>query len=156
MHCTASFLVFVSPLFHVCPLGAAYHIIEAHLIIVCQCDEEITDPMVTVCPKCNANVPLAEEGPKQEAAPAAQPTIVINNSNNNVNTNTNNVGVGPKPKNKWVAFLLCLFLGFIGAHKFYEGKYLMGVLYIFTFGLFIIGWAVDAIAILMKPNPYYV
>jgi len=121
-----------------------------------QCGEEITDPLVTVCPKCNANVPPVEE-PKQEAAPAAQPTIVINNSNNNVNTNTNNVNVvGPKPKNKWVAFLLCVFLGFLGAHKFYEGKYLMGVLYIFTFGFFIIGWAVDAIALLLKPNPYYV
>lgn len=33
-------------------------------------------------------------------------------------------------KNKWVAFLLCLFLGVIGVHKFYEGKIGMGILYI--------------------------
>lgn len=121
-----------------------------------QCGEEIIDPKVTVCSKCGATVPLVEEPKKVEVAPAAQPTIVINNSNNNVNTNTNNVGTGPKPKNKWVAFLLCLFLGFVGAHKFYEGKYIMGVLYIFTFGLFFFGWFIDVIALLLKPNPYYV
>ena len=39
-------------------------------------------------------------------------------------------------KSKWAAFFLCLFLGLIGAHKFYEGKIGMGVLYIFTGGLF--------------------
>ncbi len=88
-------------------------------------------------------------------AAAAQPQqIVINNSNNNVNTNIAG-GIG-RPKNKWMAFLLCLFLGFIGAHKFYEGKAGMGLLYLFTFGLFGIGWFIDTIALLFKPNPYYV
>lgn len=43
-----------------------------------------------------------------------------------------------------------------GAHKFYEGKILMGVIYIFTGGLLLIGCIIDLIAILMKPNPYYV
>lgn len=66
-------------------------------------------------------------------------------------------GVGfPKPKNKWTAFLLCLFLGYFGAHKFYEGKVIMGILYLFTVGLFGIGWIVDIILLLLKPNPYYV
>ena len=60
-----------------------------------------------------------------------------------------------RPKNKWVAFLLCLFLGFLGAHKFYEGKIAMGILYFFTLGLFGIGVLVDLIVILTKPNPYY-
>ena len=32
--------------------------------------------------------------------------------------------------NKLVYILLALFLGGIGAHKFYEGKYGMGVLYL--------------------------
>ena len=52
--------------------------------------------------------------------------------------------------------MLCLFLGGVGAHKFYEGKVGMGILYILTIGLFGIGVVVDLIAILFKPNPYYV
>jgi len=44
--------------------------------------------------------------------------------------------------------ILCWFLGVIGGHKFYEGKIGMGVLYIFTFGLFGIGCLVDFIIIL--------
>ena len=69
----------------------------------------------------------------------------------------NNTYVTPgKPINKWVAFLLCFFLGEFGAHKFYEGKVGMGILYLFTAGLFGIGWLIDWIMILTKPNPYYV
>lgn len=89
-----------------------------------------------------------------------QPSIVINNDNNNVNTNSNVNQMGmmgfAKPKNKWVALLLCFFLGFLGAHKFYEGKAGLGVLYILTVGLFGIGIFVDFITILFKPNPYYI
>ena len=86
-----------------------------------------------------------------------QPNIVINNAN--TNTNTNNVTAamfGVHPKNKWVAFLLCLFLGYLGAHKFYERRIGLGILYLFTCGLFGIGWFIDCIALLFKPNPYYV
>lgn len=60
------------------------------------------------------------------------------------------------PRSKWTAFFLCLFLGEFGAHKFYEGKVGMGILYLFTFGLCGIGWLIDLIALLFKPNPYYV
>lgn len=61
-----------------------------------------------------------------------------------------------EPKDKWIAFLLCFFLGYLGIHKFYEGKVGMGILYIFTGGLCGIGCLVDLILIVMKPNPYYV
>lgn len=93
------------------------------------------------------------EAIKQEAS--ATPNIVINNANSNVNQNVSGVTAG-NMKDKWVAVLLCLFLGGIGAHKFYEGKIGMGILYLFTVGLFGIGWLVDFIVLLMKPNPYYV
>lgn len=88
-----------------------------------------------------------------------QPNIVINNSSQSTAAASATAvaagGMG-KPKNKWVAFVLCLLLGFFGAHKFYEGKVGMGILYIFTFGLCFIGVIIDLIVILTKPNPYYV
>ena len=59
-------------------------------------------------------------------------------------------------KSKWVSFFLCLFLGVFGAHKFYEGKIMLGVVYLITCGLFGIGWFIDLIILLFKPNPYYV
>lgn len=34
-------------------------------------------------------------------------------------------------------------LGFVGAHRFYYGKRLTGILWFFTGGLFLIGWIVD-------------
>lgn len=105
-----------------------------------------------VCTLCGRQV--------EEMSGTAAPSIVINNSNENVNTNTNvnavNAFMKAKARNKWVAVLLCFFLGVLGAHKFYEGKVGMGVLYIFTAGLFFIGVLIDFITLLFKPNPYYV
>lgn len=50
-------------------------------------------------------------------------------------------------KSKTTALLLCIFLGMIGAHHFYVGRIGMGLLYLFTAGLFGIGWIVDIIKI---------
>ena len=53
-------------------------------------------------------------------------------------------------KSKWISFFLCLFLGVFGAHKFYEGRVLLGILYIFTGYISITGvisGAVDASAL---------
>jgi uncharacterized membrane protein YvbJ len=55
---------------------------------------------------------------------------------------------------KWTAFFLCLFLGWIGVHRYYEGKIMSGIVYTFTFGLFGLGWVYDMVRILLKPNPY--
>lgn len=110
------------------------------------CGQQI-DKDCVVCPVCGKQV---------EDLKSSQQPVVINNTN----ANTNSVDVKMEnrgtEKNKWVAFVLCLFLGLVGAHKFYEGKILVGVVYIFTAGLFFVGWIIDLIAILMKPNPYYV
>ena len=108
------------------------------------------------CQTCGAVIPAAAVicthcGCQTGQMRSETPNIVIQNTN----TNTNIVG-GGRPKDKWVAFLLCLFLGYFGAHKFYEGKAGMGIIYLFTFGLFGIGWVIDCISLLLKPNPYYV
>lgn len=57
-------------------------------------------------------------------------------------------------KNKYVTLVLCLFFGYTGAHKFYEGKYLMGFIYLFTLGLCFIGIIVDFIQLIPKPVQY--
>lgn len=109
------------------------------------CGEKI-DADCVVCPKCGKQV---EE---LKTTSAEQPNIVINNTNTNTNVNNG----GGKPKNKWVSVLLCFFLGVFGAHKFYEGKIGMGILYLFTCGLCGIGALIDFVMLLFKPNPYYV
>ncbi len=43
---------------------------------------------------------------------------------------------------KSVGYILWLF-GFIGAHRFYYGKTISGIIYFFTLGLLGIGWIID-------------
>lgn len=108
------------------------------------CGEKI-DADCVVCPKCGKQIELL----KQEA-----PHVVINNSNVNTNTNHNtNVnmvgGMGNYPyKSRMVALLLAIFLGVLGAHRFYVGKIGTGVLWLLTGGGLVIGWIFDVIAIL--------
>ena len=121
-----------------------------------ECGQKIAKKAV-ICPHCGCQV----EEPVQAAA--AAPQIVINNSNQNQNLNQNlnqnmamGMPFGARMRNKWVALLLCIFLGVLGGHKFYEGKGGMGILYLFTGGLFGIGVFFDFFSLLFKPNPYYV
>ena len=118
----------------------------------CQhCGERIAEAAV-ICPKCGCQV-----GNFSAPAQSVQPNIIINNANTNTNTNTNTVnGAYGRPKSKWVAFFLCFFFGIFGIHKFYEGRVGMGILYILTLGIFGIGVLIDLLALLFKPNPYYV
>lgn len=114
----------------------------------CQHCGGLIDEQCVVCPKCGVQVAQLK---------AEQPTIVINNSNTNTNINRNTIGgYYGRPKNKMVALILCIFLGVLGVHKFYEGKIGMGILYMVTCGLFCIGWVIDIFAILAKPSIYYV
>ena len=61
----------------------------------------------------------------------------------------------PHRKNKWTAFFLCLFLGWAGAHKFYETRILLGIVYLCTLGLCGVGILIDLVILFFKPNPYY-
>ena len=49
-----------------------------------------------------------------------------------------------------IELLLCFFLGVLGVHKFYRKKIGMGLLYLFTYGLFGIGWLIDTIVLFVK------
>ena len=44
--------------------------------------------------------------------------------------------------NLMIGYVLWIF-GFLGCHRFYYGKPISGTIYLFTLGLFFIGWIVD-------------
>ena len=73
------------------------------------------------------------------------PTLKMNFENDSYETlkdyqpQRNNSRIVPPtapPKEKWAAFMLCLFFGWLGAHRFSEGKIRTGILYLLTGGLF--------------------
>ena len=112
---------------------------------------ELIDNDCVVCPKCGKQV--------EDLSVKNDTPIIINNSASSSSSASASATVVNTPeygraKNKWISLLLCIFTVF--GHKFYEGKVGMGILYILTFGLFGIGWVIDIIALIGKPNPYYV
>lgn len=47
------------------------------------------------------------------------------------------------PANYTVAWVLLTFLGIFGVHRFYLGKWLSGLVWLLTGGLFLLGWLYD-------------
>lgn len=48
-----------------------------------------------------------------------------------------------------IAVILAVFLGYFGAHRFYEGRIVLGILLLLTGGGFIVGWVIDAVIVLL-------
>ncbi|MCD8308478.1 MAG: TM2 domain-containing protein [Clostridia bacterium] len=117
------------------------------------CGEKISMDAI-ICPKCGRQVEQIKSDNSQQ--------LVINNVSNSSSSSSASAaaaaaavnGGGVRYINKWVSFVICLLLGYIGGHKFYEGKIGMGILYLCTVGLCGIGWIVDLVTIFLKPNPY--
>lgn len=86
--------------------------------------------------------------------------VIENNMNKSVVSNSGSQNQLDKSvevwKNKWISLMLCVCLGMFGAHRFYEKKITSAIIYLFTFGLFGIGWLYDIIILLTKTNPYRV
>lgn len=55
-----------------------------------------------------------------------------------------------KKKQTLVALVLCIFLGWLGVHRFYQKKWKSAVLYFFTAGIFGFGWLVDTVMLLVQ------
>ena len=98
-------------------------------------------------------------GRQVESLQNTQSPVIINNSASSSASssstamptiNTSNT----RKCNKWVSLALCGFLGYFGAHKFYEGKMGTGLLYMCTAGGFLIGMIIDFFNILGKPEVY--
>ncbi|MBA6414115.1 TM2 domain-containing protein [Parahaliea sp. F7430] len=52
----------------------------------------------------------------------------------------------PPSHSVFMGYLLWIF-GFIGAHRFYYGRQITGIIWFFTLGLFFIGWIIDLLLI---------
>jgi len=50
-------------------------------------------------------------------------------------------------KKKTTALILCIFLGWLGVHHFYTGRWLLGIIYLFTYGFWGLGIVLDIIMI---------
>jgi len=59
-------------------------------------------------------------------------------------------------KSLGTGYFLCLFLGILGAHKFYLHRPLLGVLYFFTGGLVLCGWIYDIFTLPRQVEAYNV
>lgn len=46
-------------------------------------------------------------------------------------------------KDKSLAYILWFFLGVLGVHRMYCGKWITGIIWFLTWGLFGIGWLLD-------------
>ena len=51
-------------------------------------------------------------------------------------------------KSRLLDTLFCVFLGFVGVHRFYEGKIAWGIVWACTLGLCLIGWLTDIFLVL--------
>ncbi|MFC2157972.1 TM2 domain-containing protein [Acidobacteriota bacterium] len=51
-------------------------------------------------------------------------------------------------KSRLTSLLLCIYFGFFGGHRFYVGKTGTALIWLFTFGVFGIGYIVDLIMII--------
>lgn len=76
------------------------------------------------------------------------PTVESSGSVINIINTPSACASGASEKNKWIAFILCFFLGGLGIHRFYVGKIGTGILWLFTVGLFGIGALIDLIVII--------
>lgn len=116
--------------------------------------------METKCPVCGAPLDggrcdycgYAAARPAQEEIPAPVPVEIETDGNRqtasgNDGFNYTEIIPGVSRKSKTTALLLCIFLGGLGAHRFYVGKAGTGILYLLTGGFLGIGWIIDIIRI---------
>ena len=116
--------------------------------------------MQTAIQRAEMHGALGQMPPEATRVPATQSAIVNGASQTvslqqYVSPHTNITAVGqvalatdmPSSKSKTTTLLLCIFFGWFGVHCFYAGRPGRGILFLFTYGLFGIGWIWDIIVI---------
>ena len=101
------------------------------------------------CPNCGADLPAEGScGFCGYQPPPETKNVVINNyysapQNDSQTTIDTQLVSRTSAKSRVSALILCIVLGYIGGHYFYVGRAGMGCLYLFTCGLFGLGWIYD-------------
>ena len=126
----------------------APHQRKDHLMFCSQCGTQVEDG-TKFCPTCGSSMQPAEPTPAANAtssAPVQQTVITMQQPGFQPVP-------GTKPVNRTVYALLAIFLGGLGAHKFYAGKIGLGFVYLlfcFTFIPAIVA-LIEGIVALGKP-----
>ena len=122
----------------------------------CQNCGDPLEPNSKFCEKCGTPVEQPSQ-PRpvytQQQPVYTQPPPVYAPSRPNytqpyVPANASYQNIAVSPKSQGVLIILWFFGGIFGLHYFYAGRIGMGLLYLFTAGLFGIGWIVDICTIL--------
>ena len=98
---------------------------------------------VKFCANCGKSIQeTTQQQPVQQQMqqPQAQPVVVVQQPVY--------AQQPPSPHSRGVALILCIFLGYLGLHRFYVGNVGMGLVYLFTLGIFGFGPFIDFFSIL--------
>lgn len=94
----------------------------------CQHCGETIDKDCVICPKCGKQVKELKNSKDDK-------NIIINNNNTasssasaSASAATGGFGNFISPKSRLVTLLLCIFLGWLGIHRFYVGKVVSGII----------------------------
>lgn len=104
-----------------------------------------------ICPNCGASLESNSRVIDDYVSPDSEPE-----TNSSEQAAWVNSGLMRGPYKKWISLVLCILLGWLGAHRFYEGKFFTGILYLLTFGLFGVGIVFDLLRLAGQPKEYYI
>ena len=99
------------------------------------------------CDACGAW--CAQEVEKTAPIPSSAPIVPqppVDNAKNNIGTASDGKFISNNGVlNSLVIFLVCVFFGMLGLHRFIQGKIFTGILWLITLGLLGIGYFADIV-----------